>query len=602
MRLKTSVVVAGALAALLVSPAVAAAAQVKDVKAVHRAGQTFITFAEPGDPPADKMTWGQVRKALAGSKDAFRLYAHDKPITAANLGKARLIDEVKRFSGWNLNGRNVEYLIAQAMIQPDEIGELTKNYNGFIRTWHMDHPRMDRYPLDRFVIPTSPAGGDEKAGPLKPGTGLFVAHATKAGKRYYAVVAVTDGQAGAPAGVGPVAEKPGPGEPVRQRKGPWGPYFDYPGDRWVYVQWTGAPTTPRPMYFNWSVLVPPAVEGKASVELYFHDGNYSYAKPNRKLLAGSIQIATHDWPASGWYGYNDALMNGKPAAGGTVSNHTQKRIVAFLEWAKGKFPIDPARIVPVGADGAAMLAVNYPDAFAYVVITGFDRSGVLEPKAAKKFEAAWGPRSADIKDEKGRADWSWADLDAAVLTRPGKDLPVFICRGASWGRVKGYARGRGRFYDAMHKTGQPLFAHWAWGGTLYPPDKYTGLWRGVDIRSDTPVPAIANSTLDKEGEGHGNTNMAYGWKDVIDAPEKFEITITGRESAFDLTPRRMQNFKVKPGETIAWQATYPKPRRGAAPSPVAGAAAADASGVVTVKGVKIPRDPREVKITLTRAK
>ena len=116
MRRTTNIVVAGALAALLASGAVAPADPVKDVKAVHRAGQTFITFTEPGDPPADKMTWGQVRKALAGSKDAldaFRLYAHDKPITAANQGQARVIDEVKRFSGWNLNGRNVEHLIAR---------------------------------------------------------------------------------------------------------------------------------------------------------------------------------------------------------------------------------------------------------------------------------------------------------------------------------------------------------------------------------------------------------------------------------------------------------------------------------------------------------
>jgi hypothetical protein len=599
MRRKWTWTLVAAIA--LCRTAAAAPPQVTDLSAFHRAGQTFLTFAEPGPAPPEKMTWGQVRQALTDSKDSFRIYASDGPITAANLAAAELAGEVRRFSGWNLNGRNVEYLIGQAMIQPDKTGELAQRYNGLIYTWHMGHPRMDRYPLDRLVI-------NAQAGPLPPGTGLFVAHPAKAGKRYYAVISVSDGVANqaevsaANSLAQPVAETVGPGEPVRQGKGLSGPFHDYPGDRWVYVQWTGPPTTPAPMYFNWSVLLPPDCARPAPVELYFHDGNYSYAKPNRKLMAGSIQIAPHDFPPSGWYGYNDAVLAGKDPAAGTVGNHTQKRIVAFLQWAMKALPVDADRIIAVGADGAAMLAVNYPELFAYAVITGFDRQGVLEPKAAGRFAAAWGPKGP-IKDDRDRAEWSWADLDKLVLAEPAKDLPMFVCKGASWGRVPGWGKGRGRLYSAMHQARQALFAHWAWGGKLVPPDKYTQLWRGLDVRRDSPVPAIANSTLDKEGEGGGNTNMAYSWKDVKDTADAFEMTILGRPSKFDLTPRRLRRFKVKAGQTLRWQGTYVRsPRARSQPAaPAGGKVTVDEHGRITLAGLELVKDAAGLKITITKA-
>jgi hypothetical protein len=141
----------------------------------------------------------------------------------------------------------------------------------------MNHPRMDRYPVPRFVI-------DERGGPLPVGTGLYVAQPRRPGRRYYAVVSCRRGVAnlrdlsGQNAPGQPVDETVGTGVPVRQGKGLWGPYFDYLGTRWVYVQWCGPPLAPKPnMYFNWSVLIPPETGGKLPAELYFHPDGYSYA-------------------------------------------------------------------------------------------------------------------------------------------------------------------------------------------------------------------------------------------------------------------------------------------------------------------------------------
>jgi hypothetical protein len=156
----------------------------------------------------------------------------------------------------------------------------------------------------------------------------------------------------------------------------------------------------------------------------------------------------------------------------------------------------------------------------------------------------------------------------------------------------------------MHKARQPLFAHWAWGGKLYPPDRYTGLWRGLDVHRRSPVPAIASSTLDREGEGKGNTNMAYSWKDVADTPEAFGMTIAGRESTFDLSFRRVQNFKVSAGEKLRWEGAYLPGRKPPPPGPVGGEVAADANGLITLVGLKLasPQISAGLRITVTRPK
>ena len=133
-------------------------------------------------------------------------------------------------------------------------------------------------------------------------------------------------------------------------------------------------------------LVIPGMEARSKVpaELYFHPAGYSYAQPGKKTMWFSIQIAAHDWPDSGWYGYNDAYGTLKSFKKGKVSNHTQKRIIHFLDWAVKEFPIDPEQVVAVGADGAAALALNYPDRFAYVWITGFDRYSVVREKGTER--------------------------------------------------------------------------------------------------------------------------------------------------------------------------------------------------------------------------
>jgi hypothetical protein len=382
------------------------------------------------------------------------------------------------------------------------------------------------------------------------------------------------------------------------------------------------------MYFNWSVLVPPnagsadkpALPGmqpfaKAPAELFFHAAGYSYAQPGKKMMVHSIQLAPHDYPPSGWYGYHEGWGAG-PSTGsgrsrklgaGKVANHTQKRIIAFLGWAKKALPVDPEQIVCTGADGAAALALAYPDTFAYVWINSFNRrGGVLDPKAAKAYEGAWGPKSAEITDEHGRGNWEWAELDKLVAASR-KDLPLFVCLGYSWGRIKGYARGRGRFYTAMQQARQPLMAYWGWSGLRNRGrvNQYDGTWRGKRIRAGAPIPAFANSSRNSDRESTGNASGSFDWSDVVDTPEKFAVTIRSREGTFDLTPRRRQRFRPEPGETVHWQATAlpnPRSRSKEKPPPQSGTARVGDDGTITISKLSYPSRSPSMTVTITRAK
>jgi hypothetical protein len=236
-----------------------------------------------------------------------------------------------------------------------------------------------------------------------------------------------------------------------------------------------------------------------------------------------------------------------------------------------------------------------------VRITGFD-SAVLNPKAADRYAAVWGPKSPEIADDEGRTEWTWAELDKLVL-RQDKDLPLFMCYGASWGRDKGYARGNGRFYRAMQKARQPLAAGWGWSGSrnLGGVDKYTGKWRGKIITRNMPIPAITNSTRDHDSEANGRAGIAsYGWTDLKDEPDLFAVTIHGRESTFDLTPRRLDKFQTKPGEILSWKTVDVPGRRGEKGEPQGGRAKADGNGVLTIEKLKIHKGTRGLVLTVTR--
>ena len=116
--------------------------------------------------------------------------------------------------------------------------------------------------------------------------------------------------------------------------------------------------------------------------------------------------------------------------------------------------------------------------------------------------------------------------------------------------------------------------------------------RDLDITNDMPVPAITNCSGDVDSEADGNANGWVTWKDVSETPTALELTFYGPKGTFDMTPRRLGRLRIAPGETLAWETSPVEVEtwsKEAKPEPRSGQVRADEHGLVTLKGLALPR-------------
>jgi len=611
--------------------------QVTGLKVLHHAGQTFITWKEIEDPFGDRpVRWGELRDRLGKLDEKRRVrylvYRHDRPIEEDSFAAAALLAEVKPLSGFNVNSWSKERLINQTVFGDEDKGELA-DYNPFAG-WDRDSKQGGRLIIPRFVIPGS-------GKPIPAGTGLYV-HSVPPGARhgaakaYYAVVVSTDGTASAcdysrANAAGAVVERPAPWEPVLQSAGKGEFGFDFPGRKLFYVTWVAPPLSNRPRYFNWSVHLPPEMKGPAPLNVSFHDQGYSYAKPVRRYDRRAVQIAGHDFdPVSGWYGYHECLGTLRSWREGTVQPYTERRLLAFIDWAKRKWKIDEDRCftdgVGMGGSGAIHFACKHPERFAYVL----NDQGAVRCRDANHLpalEAAWGRVEWEMKNDRGASVWDFQDLAWFVRKQgPGRALPVLSIspRGHTAWR-EGYPRktvgDRRQRWMQSHRDFTSLFkaleagrhmfyADFDWGPTLAILPRWMDVARG-------PVPVVTHSTDRKVKETadgpyiffepsgsspSGWINWGHRWRsdDAVDEPDRLEMTLytTRGEVTADVTPRRAKKFRPKPAQTFTWSNTHlaegdrrswalrnvwrKYPRKAAIQG---GKVTADEHGLITLKGV-----------------
>jgi len=586
--------------------------QVTGVKAVHRAGQTFITWREIDDPVGkEEVTWGELKSALDNLDQAGRtrycVYRHNRRITADNLHEAELIATVKPLSCWNVNGRSLDRAIDLYIATADQL--MVGHWNPFWQA-EMDGKYGRDCPIDRLVI----ADGAE---PLPPGTGLYVHTPGREGEAYYAVVTSVNGVqntkdlTAANSLDRPVEEIEGIGEPVLQKTLPKMPFFNYDQKRLHYVRWVAPPLVNVPsQYYNWSVGVPVKLGKDVPLEVNFHRDGRSYWRTHYRIERDSIVLCPHDFPVnSWWYGYHEALGTLKSFRQGRIRPYTERRLLAFIEWAARNWPVDPDRILVTGCRGGASgsgalhLGLRHPEVFS-LVISGH---GSLDYRAealrtdrqgratAQSMQAIWGRPEWDIPTEGGGSFWQGHDMLRLVTSTPAKrDLP-FVTLTSRWDSAH-------KFYGAMLATHRGVIGHFAWGGTRYVPVSASGTYPNViraDLARDKPYPAIAYA---KGMEGIGNNralNTEFRWRDIVDTPDRFEVTLSGGPNAgVNVGLRRVQNFQIRPGRTYAWtnkllpDAKLPRPPRNPKPNTLAaggqsGQVTVGDDGVLAIEGVEI---------------
>jgi hypothetical protein len=104
---------------------------------------------------------------------------------------------------------------------------------------------------------------------------------------------------------------------------------------------------------------------------------------------------------------------------------------------------------------------------------------------------------------------------------------------------------------------------------------------------DRSYPAFGNSSLDsklgngskEDGDREGGVNLGFDWKEILDEEGKWSVTLSNElvkdSMTVDVTPRRCQKFKPRPGTECKWTTS----------TGLSGTTTADQWGLVTVPNV-----------------
>jgi hypothetical protein len=560
---------------------------VKDLRAWHRDGQTFLTWSEVDSPLTTKEVsfkqWKEMqsKRTTVAKQVRYRIYRHDQPITPATIGKAVLVDEVGPLTCWNPEYFGVE-------------------------------PR-DEVLVPRYVV-------EEGKGPVAPGTGIYVHNPVTAGKAYYAVSLAVDGEEDL-ASLGAtnttrdaVAEQVGPGTPVLQRiESPKdfnyvaGPTLSY------FVRWEAPPRANMPSRpYDYLVAVPGKLKEPAPVGLHLHcwGGNLNNGYGWWYNAAqGAILISTNQVPYDWWTGYHEHLGTRKSWSEGAIRDYTQARVLGFLDWARTRWKMDPAHVftggISMGGSGSPNFGIRHADRIAWVVSWVGVHSPARSPHFRESYEHVYGKLDWKLPFQDGKTPaFTWFDDEWFVRQNPAAETPLIcFCNGKNDSGI-GWPQARA-FWKALQETRRPHVFVWGQGGhsqrATLPGPKPGERELGIDVRVDRSLPAFTGCSLDgnpgngdpKDGDPAGQSNVFLYWtyQDHVDRAKDWsmELRLNGeapkQECTVDVTPRRCQEFKPKAGAKLAWTNVSLGTRK----QVQSGTLVVDTWGLATVPGVLVSK-------------
>lgn len=552
-------------------PASAAEPEATGIRAIHRHGQTFVT-------------WKDAAEGEEGAKYRYSLYRWDRPITADNLQQAELCCH----------------------------GVLNNSARLFGTAFNLKD-RLD---------PSRPYSVIEEGGqPLAPWSGLAVHTVRKEGKAYYAVVAtdqklnpLSRAVPGKSATTEPISEMVAPVQPIKlldsKSRGPYSPQTSLTGQKGLPLrvelhasqgQGGGAGeygdyylyfATPEMGYRD-------GLPGVFSVEERREkDGNYLLLRSRDAIEHPSGLRAMETY----WFGYlcvPQLAAHREPRA----YPYTERRMEWIVDWVVRRYNADPERVYAsggsMGAWGSTTYALRHPERFAAV----YPNRPRTRQRGLPSLVGAL-PKGQPVLMDDGKTDY-FARLDMVKFAAEhAADLPFYgWCCGrrdgfATWQEqvdmVKALTSARHGFAfawnDGDHSSGsQPM----AQVMKYYPPQKFA---------RNQSYPALGNSSIDQklgngdagEGDPEGGINLGFRWDEVVDEPDRWSVRLANdlarEEMTVDVTPRRCQKFKPRPGSEVRWSSSLGE----------SGKATIDAAGLVTVPRLKL-RPGAQVVLTLSRS-
>ena len=612
---------------------------VTDVKALYRAGQVFITFKEiePADGGKADVTWSDVAGKFVGDfygplpnpkaakQITYRVYTHDQPITAANIGQAHLVAEVLPGSAFN----------TRASVQADPSGKAPPRMVGAHAGKTGENVTIGPSILVQRV-------GVEPGKAVEPGTGICVHTVTAEGKAYYAVLAGVNGVVNAKDisdanAVGPVDQKVAAPEPVLYREFATAGKFDRI-EQW-YSYWTVQPLSPWPARYDVVVSFCATLLEK-SPALYFDRGGWGTGPAYGRADRTNRLVISHtaDDPVDMGVGQVESMHSQKGFTDSKFITGFPNRQAALVQWAKAKWQVDPNRITAHMGDWG-MQELRRGDTYGLIMGWGLPEYA----KGWQTFQRArgqWGTPDMFRGRPEDQNPYALSNLTDFVLANPKHELPFLImyARGGSHFSEMGWPPVP-RFLAAMEKTKRAFI----YGGRASPAED--AIRSGaISVNLGKSVPALAHCTFnDNPGEGELRSGENYVaqingfvlWDSagIVDEPDRYQVTLWAAPSCFyadgwtDMTPRRCQKFKAAPGAKFAWTNTLieeppaagepaavaPRPGKAKPPATAAskpaaaakpavskliqsGTAIADENGLVTLEKIGLTKGKHRIEI------
>ena len=571
-----------AVACAMLAVAPAESAQVRSLGALHRDGQTFLTWTCP-----------------PGVGWIYHIYRSSSAIqSSADLAAATRLGFVSD-SSWC----------------DRRLSRLSGSFHGYVV--------------------------DSGAVPLDSTRGLFVWTADAVAPAWYAVTPQSVGQGenttvtpGGNSLVAPVEEIPALPRPVHQRRmiGQYG----LPAD--VYTLWTGDRATPfapamanRPSVPYDCSLRRSGIRGSLLFAAHVRGGSFYLAQlgtgvPDEWVLTMDDYLPTPE-ANTFWFGYHEdyELLGGNvtPPTTGVVADYTTRRTAFTLEWALRTFPIDRSRVYVTGGSmggiAGVFLAMWRPDLIAAVMadVPLFDFSFMSDPNPSSFNEGGrdrracdrlWGRVATGLLMEDGTPVYERLNAGAMARSLEARHVPPIIAFNGRRDSTVGWAE-KIHFYRAMRESraGGTFFwdsrGHGATAGAWFPMEKFAYVSR---FRTNLSFPALSNCSADSDpGDGHaavgdsiGTINGFLEWDPrLVDEPGVWRVRMTLRDLStlwgttvrapdsltVDVTPRRLQRYVVTPVQP--WRVI----RLDDGVVVQTGMVAADALGLVTIPAVKVYR-------------
>lgn len=575
-------------------PAATPSPPVRNLRAWHVNGQTFLTWTYPeGVDFQEDLLLSSVPIVRKNRRLQFRIYRSEKPITAENLLGAEFVDEVDELTGWN-------------------------------ETLPGMYPAVDPA-LVRYVVED---GGE----PLPPNAGVYVLSVPEKRKSYYAVSmaengaedfsVVSDQNATREA----LEESTGPGVYVLQRTDKPEQFHFIQGATLLYfVRWESPPTSNLPSQaHNYLVALPPGFKKGAPAGLHLHcwggnlEGGYGWWYAAGK---GAVLLSTNEVPYDWWTGYHEAWDTRRSWKEGVVVDYTQRRLLAFADWAAERFELDKTRWfvggVSMGGSGATSLAIRHPERFAWATSWVGVHSPARSPRFQGSYEEVFGPLEARLPSSAGPPAFDWFDNRWFTERNVQKDFPILCFANGKNDDAIGWAQAVD-FWRALQEARQPHVFVWGQGGhgqrAALPGPKIDQREPSLEWATNRTLPVFTRSTLDDDpgggdpasGAPDGQSNLYLYWvtspKAVVDEADRWSMVLrvhpeAPRERAeVDVTPRRCQAFRPAPGSRVDFRVEEPGARR----LLKEGSIEVDKYGLATVPKVPITR--RGVRLILDAGK